>query len=293
MARILVPIAAAAAFVAAAAASVAPGLAGDEVPKSPAQALERARPLLDNAAALPPFVDREAKVFLDMAAGLRSALALLKGQEKAGAEDPAFLAAWNETVSLGHYHGMRNLPEYRLEVEGVRGCPLRLGLPAGRGWTYRDAPAEKTEVQVGLVARKLPDGRLVRSITFSHFAWNTLHDGIGGENARGLAEAALRRDRSGMQKITFRSDRVATVRMGRGFPKANGYEIVGEHKDLGPVRYRGFYVKGASTTYAFEVAEFRKVAEGDSPWVRWQIEGNDPELDAVLESLDDAAGRKK
>jgi hypothetical protein len=262
-----------------------PVRAGDDPPKTPAQALERARPLLDNAAALAPFVDKEAKVFLDMAAGLRKAFEFLRAQGKEGFDRTEYAGAWNEAVSLARYHGMTAVPEYRMVRESVPDSGIWLAVPEGRGWTVESMTSRADATLAGRVQRVLPDGRIVRSVRVHRYELGCTYGDVTGDNPRGLAQARLAVEAADLARVQSRSDQVAVERLGKGFPRTHFFEIAGEVSQGAPVRLRGYFAKGTRATFSFLAFEFRRFAEADPPWVRWQVEGPDPELAAVLESF--------
>ena len=269
----------------------------DEVPASPAAAMEQARPLLDAAQKAVPEKDNSLKAFKDNADGLRSAWNLLKGQSKEGLKQGEFQGQWNHLTSLFHYHGVSPGPEYQLEKMELARYPVRFGLPTGRGWDFREGVVSSDTQICGDILKTLPNGRVVHEIRIWIYDWNTLYQSaegdFKGENAKGLAERSMAIDRTAMEKVTFRSTRIVTARMSRGFPKASFYEISGAAKGGGAVRRRNFYVKGNSTTFNFEVIEFQKTAPEDDAWTVWQTSGPDSELDAVVESFEEGPPRKK
>jgi hypothetical protein len=267
-------------------------LLGDPPPTSPAEAIAQARPLLDAAIKAAPEPNKDMKAFRENGDGLRAAHALLKGQSKEGFKQAAFQGAWNEMVTLFNYHGAKPVPDYQLKAVRMASHPIQIGLPVGRGWTYTDLDPGEDQQFWGTVKRTLPNARMVCEIKIWVYRWDTVYSGTGGENAKGLAEGAMGGDREGMKKVSFRSPRIVTKGMSRGFPKTSYYEIVGEDDKLGPVRRRNYYVKGSNTTYNFECIEWRKTEPADDPWTAWQTSGPDPEVEAVLASFEDVGGKK-
>lgn len=262
---------------------VGPLVAGDKA-ETPAEAMALARPLLDEAIKAEPQANKTTKGFRVNAALVRDAHEHLKGQSKKGLEIKEFREMWNEMISLGHFHNVSPLPDYEITSVEPRSIPLHVELPVGRGWTLIEPGDSQLKAEI---VKTIQPGRVLRKIRVWMYQWNVTYSGIGGENAKNLAEASLKNDQAALAKVVRRSDRVATIRMGKGFPKTNYYEVIGEDKELGPVRIRNYYVKGKTTTYNFEVIEYRKTTEEDSPWIRWQCEGDDPELGWILETASD------
>ena len=251
-------------------------------------ATEKIGPALQ-AAALADKGSKDQKPHIE---AVKGALDLLKGVAKEGEKDERFLSLWNKVVTLGEYHGVKGLPEYRTQDVTLPAYPIRGRIPVGRGW-WMGAPKDDMDGQLcGEILRNISDTRVIRQVRVWVYRWDTVYSGTGGENAKGLAEKDMNADRGGMKKVTFRSQRVVTARLSAGFPKTNFYEIVGE-TDGGPIRIRNYYVKGSTTTYNFEVREFRRTDTADSPFVKWQIAETDPELASILASLEDVAPKKK
>jgi hypothetical protein len=171
--------------------------------------------------------------------------------------------------------------------------PIRMGLPVGRGWKFQPMRPGQDDQQWGAITRTLGEAKKVREIKIWVYSWNTVYSGVGGENAKGMAEMMMESDRFGMKKVSFRSNRIVTARMGRGFPKTSFYEISGEDEAFGPMRRRNYYAKGTTSTYCFEVLEYRKTEAAPGSYERWQAEGDDPELDAVLDAMEDVGDKRK
>jgi len=276
----------------------AAALAVGEDAATPEQAIAKARPLLDAAIAAAPVANKDTKDFKVIADGIRAGFDALKGLSKEGLKDPSVKATWNEAVSLAHYHGLKPIPDYQVEKRTTASYPVNFSLPLGRGWSLKDLVPQKGDQRWAEITKTLPNGRVVRQVIVWVYLWQTLYSvgggkTIGGENAKELAETGMEFDRERFSKIKFRSNRIVTARLSKGFSKASYYEIVGEEKSLGDLRRRNYYVKGETATYCFEVLEFRKTAPEDDAWTKWQSEGDDPELALILESLADGGGMKK
>ncbi len=260
---------------------------GDPPPATPEEAIAFARPLVEPARKAKP---GEAKEIAD---GLRKAIDALKAQSKAGLKDQKFQVLWNESISLGHFLGLKPLPDYAPEEVRMTSHPVKFAFPFGRGWNFLPLRPGKDDQLWGEISRTLPNGRVTCRIRFWIYRWDTVYSGTGGENAKGLAEGNFEADRENMTKVTSRSPRVVTTRMSRGFPKASFYEVAGVDDKLGPARRRNYYVKGASTTYNFEVIEMRKTEEADDAFTAWQCQGPDPELAYLIESFGEYEVPKK
>jgi hypothetical protein len=261
--------------------------AQDEAPKSVTEAVSRAKPLLEVAAKKPVEPQKDLKAFKETAADLRRVHELLKPMAKEGATDSSFQSAWNDLVSLHHYHGLDKIPEPVWVKRDLGAQLLRLTLPASRGWAIAREGAHNQAQEAAYIHRVLSDNRITREIKIWAYQWNIDYSGVGGSNAKNLAEMFLEADREVFKRITFRSDRVVTAYFNKAFPKTSYYEIVGEDAARGPVRRRNYYVKAKTVTFNFEILEWRKASAEDPPWVRWQCEGKDPELEAILASIEE------
>ena len=275
------------------AASPGPVLAEDSAPASPTDAVTQARPLIDAAKAAKPVDSKDSKKFKENADPLRNAHSLLKGHTKEGFKLAAFRTAWNELASLFQYHGVKPAPEHHMTEEVHRFLAIKLAYPANRGWFYTEKFPGKDDQLWGEITKSLGEDRPARIVKIWAYRWDTTYSDIGGENAKGLAEKDLENDRMNMTKVTFRSDRVVTARLSKGFPKTSYYEVVGEDEKYGPVRRRNYYVKGKVTTLNFEVIESRRTRPEDDAWTAWQAAEETCELDAVLASFEDAPEDKK
>jgi hypothetical protein len=269
-----------------------PAAAQDGAPANPAGAVAQARPLIDAARATKPIDPNESKRFKENGDVLRKALDLMKGQTKDGFEQVAFVRAWNELASLFHYHGVKGGPEHRMRSVTMQVLPIRFAYPAERGWTFQEKYPGKDDQQWGELVKRIGAERPVRIVKIWMYRWDTVYSDVGGENAKKIAEGNMEYDRAKFKKVTFRSDRIVTARLSRGFPKTSYYEIVGDDESYGPARRRNYYVKGKSATYNFEVIEIRRTEEADDPWTAWQAAGESCELDAVLASIEEFEKKK-
>jgi len=273
-----------AAFVAAVA------FAGDDntLPANPAEALTRATPAIEAA--------RKAKSAEtpDIPKGIRRAVDWMQPFAKKAADDEAWSGAWNEALTLSRFHGNKPTADYTLKTTLVA-TGMQVGLPAGRHWNANaGAPRPGHLRQYGGIQRVRSDGSVAVSISVCVYSFNTLYTGsgrqggVGGENATGLAKEFLDYDKALLAKVDSASTTIAARPLSKGFGRAQFYEIVGTSKDLGRVRLRSYFAKTSERTYAFDVTQLLDAHAGDTPAETWQNGVDDPELDAVLGSLEES-----
>lgn len=286
--------AAAAVFTAALCASaVTYAIAGpDKDADARAAAVTAAAPVLETARKAKPSDTPETA---ELQRALRATLDALSKLKKGGAGDPEFASAYNEVLTLAHFHGAKPGESYIGEAKSLRAATgtLRLALPAGRGWECEQTSPGFNDQCWGTITKKIKGGVATRIIKVWAFRWDTTYSDVGGENAKGLAEDALLDDRLGMTKITSRSQRVVMKSFNRAFPKAACYEVTGIDEKLGPVHRRNYYVKGAGTTFNFEVIELHEPKPDASAFDQWQIASESQETNFVMESIDDSEPKKK
>jgi len=261
---------------------------GGELPKTPDEALAWSKPAIEAA--------RKAKSAetSDVVKGIRRAVDWMQPHFKAGSSIDAWAAAWNEALTLSRFHQLKPTFDYAMEqVTAVRNS-IQFGVPKGRGWRFDAKTPGKDEQSWGVVSRTLSDGRKAADIDISEYRFDTIYSGTGGENAAELAKDRLLYDREQFSKVDSSSQQAATRSLGKGFSRAYYVEVVGTlAKDAGPGRMRTWFTKGKVRTYAFDVTEFRATAPTDDPFVAWQKSVEDPELEAVLRSIDEVEPKKK
>src|SRR5204863_6222917 len=127
-------------------------------PATPAEALAAAKPGIELA--------RKAKAAEtpDVVKGIRRALDLMQPHAKKGADDTAFAAAWNETLSLARFHGIKSSADYVMDPQAAAGHVILFGIPRGRGWTFEPKNPGKDDQCWGKVMRAMSDGRIAAEI---------------------------------------------------------------------------------------------------------------------------------
>jgi hypothetical protein len=254
--------------------------AGDnELPKTPAEALAAATPFLEAA--------RKAKSAEtpEIAKGARRAVDLMQPHVAKGAKDAAWATAWNEALTLSRFHGNKPTGEYAMTPRKILGDAVVVGLPTGRGWEWVDGQFGPNAQCRGEFRRVLADGSTASAVRVSAYSFNALYSGVGGENAAGLAEIFFGIYRGSMTKIESRSPKIVAKPLSAEFKRANHFEIVGTLEKEGAVRIRAYFVKAPTRTYEFDAIEYRGVKPEDAPLDVWQRTKQDPELEAVLESI--------
>ena len=270
--------------------------AGDDsntLPANQGEALTRAKPAIDAA--------RTAKAAEtpEIAKGIRRAVDLMSPFAKKAASDQSWTGAWNEALTLSKFHGNKPTAEYTLKTTSVADG-IEAGLPVGRGWmTGSEAPREGHLREYGGLKRERADGTMAVSVSICIYSFNTIYNGsgrqggVGGENATGLAKEFLDYDKCLLAKVESASTSISAKALSKDFPRAQFYEIVGKTKERGRVRLRSYYAKGPTRTYGFDVVQYLDPVATDTPAEAWQNSGEDPELEAVLASLDERDKEKK
>jgi hypothetical protein len=270
----------------------APGTGAQEAEekKDPAnwqEAMAAVEPVVTSVRDTPP-PRPDSKEYRDIAKTVRGALDVLEKHSRTGGTKPEFRRLWNAAVSAGHFHSVKGLPAYLVDTVTMDLQPVAFDLPSKAGWVFIPLLPQRNDQLWGEIRRTDDGGRIFRKFKFWVYLHNTVYSGVGGENAKGMAEMMLDSDKAVLKKVHSRSNRIVTARLSKAFPKTSYYEVIGEDEETGPVRLRNYYVKGAYMTYCFEVIEHRRVEEGDDAYTRWQAEGDCPELAAVMESLREA-----
>jgi hypothetical protein len=284
--RLAIPV-----LVAALAAAAAFG--GDEktaknrLPVDQDEALEWAKPAIEAAR------KAQSAETVDIAKGMRRAVDLLQPFAKKSADLAPWAAAWNEALTLTRFHKNKPTGEYLLEPHLAVTEYLTFGLPKGRGWTYVEGrPVGAAANCWGEIKHLMGDGRTMSTIRISVFEFDCLYTEIGGENATALAKRALDWDKRHMATVESASQTLSTPQLSKHFTRSEYYEIVGTMEKFGRVRLRSYYAKTALRTFLFDVVEFREKKDGDAPVEVWQKTVEDPELEAVLWSIDENAAKK-
>lgn len=276
--------------VALAACTAAGALAADDntLPANAAEALTRGTPAIDAARKV------KAAETPEIAKNLRRAVEWMQPFAKKTASDASWSAVWNEALTLSRFHGNKPTADYTLKPATVADG-IVAGLPVGRSWSAEaGSPRPGHLQQYGGIQRTRANGGVATSISICIYEFNVLYTGsgrqggVGGENATGLAKEFLDYDKDMMAKVESASTSITAKPLSKTFSRAQYYEIVGRSKDSGRVRLRSYLAKTSTRTYAFDVTQFLDPVTSDTPAEAWQNSGEDPELDAVLASIDQA-----
>ncbi len=262
---------------------------GDEnrLPANPAEALERAKPAIEAA--------RTAKAgeTPEIVKGIQRAVELMQPQVKAGSADAQWAAVWNELLTLARFHGRKPTAEYVMEPHSIL-SRIACATPVGRGWRWKEGQSGPNLQSVGEIQRVLADGTVAAAVRVSRYSFNVVYSGIDGADSSGLAELFFGIHRADMAKVDSRSPKVLAKPLSKGFKRASFFEVVGTIPEGERRRIRSYFVKTSSNTYEFDAIEYRgAVPEGSPPVVDWQRNVQDPELDAVLDSIEEREPDKK
>ncbi len=269
-----------------AALAAAAAFGGDnQLPATPAEALTQASPAIEAA--------RKAKQAEtpDIVKNIRHAVDLMQPQAKKGAQDAAWAAAWNEALTLSRFHGNKPTGEYAMQLQSAVRSSIEFGLPTGRNWSFEPKTPGKNEQCWGEITRLTGDGRKAAMVAISAYSFNVVYSDVGGENATGIAKMGMGYFREKFTKIDSGGMQILPKPFSKGFGRAQFFEIVGTAAE-GPCRLRCYYAKTSLQAYEFEVWQYRDVAKTDAPVEAWQKSVEDPELEAVLESVQEQVPKK-
>lgn len=257
-------------------------LAGDghdgQLPKTPAQALDWSKELIEAAraakSAQPP----------EVAKGIRRAVDWMQPYVTKGSADATWAAAWNEALTLSKFHGNKPAGEYAMKQFANVDDDFVFSLPVGRGWRNlpESAPFDGSAARGG-IHRSASDSAVV-SICFSLYFASQNYGDIGGENATLFAKFRTEYQALYVAKPEPGSGKVTTKALSRAFPRTAYVETTGLSKD-GRVRVRTYMVKFADRTYGIDVIEKLDPPAEGTPCDAWLMSGENPELDAVLKSF--------
>lgn len=258
-----------------------------QLPKTPAEALEWSKAAIEAA--------RKAKQAEtpDIGKGIKRAVDWMQPHMKAGSADSSWGKAWNEALTLSRFHGNKPSGDYAMTPSDVIVKTMSCGLPTGRGWSYVNKSPGKGEQCWSEITRTMADKRVAVTVQISIYRFDTVYSDVGGENATGLAKMGLEFDKTKFAKVESGGTQILAKPMNKAFPRAQTYEIVGVLADGTHERLRCYYAKTSFRTYLFEVKQFRDTAATDSPFEAWQKGVEDPELEAVLASVEEPDPKKK
>jgi hypothetical protein len=256
-----------------------------QLPKTPAEALDWSKELIEAA--------RKAKSAEtpEIAKGIRRAVDWMQPFVGKGSADDSWAATWNEALTLSRFHGNKPTGDYVLRADSAVQDTIAFGLPTGGDWTFTAKYPGKGEQCWGEIVRS-GAGRMGAKLEIDCYRFDTVYSGVGGENATGLAKQSFGWYREKFTKVESGGKQVTAKPLSRAFDRAQFFEVVGQTAE-GPARVRVFLAKTKLRTYGVNAWQYRDVKEGDSPLETWRRGGDDPELEAILASFEEREAKKK
>lgn len=264
------------------------GLAQAKEPPMLSEVVATAKPLV----AMARRAERGSKEAKD---ALRKAAAALRPHEKAVRKGcwtvkkvptrlRPFAEVWNEMVTVGHYHGVRTKGGYILERLRIAYHRLLAGVPVTSRWRWKWPSSDQLSAQFRLLR---PGGKSVlRYIKVWRYKWNTLYSGVGGENAKELAEEILDLEKIDARRSGRKVSKQITVRkLNRHFRRCYYYYAETFDEDLEEaVVSRNYYFKGKTATFCVEVIDREKQVTDDAVTF-WRLEDEGVEVRAFLDTI--------
>jgi hypothetical protein len=251
-------------------------------------AVKRAKPLVAKARK----AERKAK---EAKEALREAEAAMRPYAKAVREGcwtlkkvpkrlRPFAETWNEMVTVGRYHGVKTKGGYILERIRFAYHGLLGGVPVSSRWRWKWPSTDQLSVHFRLL--RPGSDSVLRYIKVWRYRWDTLYSGVGGENAKELAEEILELEKIDARREGRKVSKKVTVRkLNRHFRRCYYYYAETFDVDLEEhVVSRNFYFKGKTATFCVEVID-RKKAAGDDAVTLWRLEDEGVEVRAFLDTI--------
>lgn len=216
-----------------------------------------------------------------------------RGLDKARGELP-LASRWNDAVTVLRWHGATAPPYVHcLESTFANDAGLHLSFPLGTRWTHRYSG--KSEQHLMTLVQKSAGGAVLSMTRIHIYRWDTLYDGVGGENYVKLAKVMLDLDRELMAGRGWKaSDRVMTVALNAAFPRSQYYFVEGDDPELeARVRRHNYYIKDDRRTYWLELIQFVERTACDDAVSAWQRTDADPERAALLKTLSSSASKTR
>ena len=191
---------------------------------------------------------------------------------------------WNDMVTVGRYHGVKQ-PRYILEQFRMAYGRLIAAVPATSRWRWKWPSSDQLNLHLRMLR---PEKKSVlRYVKLWRYKWTTVYSGVGGENAKRLAEVIYDLDRDKAKTTGKRvSKRLLVRKLNLKFRRSYYYYVETYDSDLKEdILTTNYYFKGRSATFSLEIID-RKEDPADDAVTRWRLKGKDPELRVFLDSID-------
>ncbi|MDJ0521903.1 MAG: hypothetical protein QNJ90_07485 [Planctomycetota bacterium] len=205
-----------------------------------------------------------------------------------------FAYAWNELVTLARYHGVKVKPSYVTRQLPIGYWRLLIDVPITPRWRWRWPKEDQHTVALTVAA---VNGKPMRKIDLWRYKWDTIYSGVGGENAKKLAQELYKIDRDIAHKMTRKaSKKMVAKRLNKHFSRAWYYWAQDFDEKLNaPTKRHNYYIKGKTATFNLEVIDIDSISWELGPVSAWMEREGDPEVAHVLASvrLNPDFGKKK
>ena len=195
---------------------------------------------------------------------------------------------FNQLLTLAKYHKSRIRESYIGYWAWSGKGNMQLLVPVRRGWTikYHD----DKDQHCSSISQRDPNKDLIALVQVHRYKWNTTYSGVGGENARKLAEGIHESDRESAREDGDRCTGLKTKRFNKHFTRSHYYRVKYKDPKVGFAFYRDeYYVKGTWSTFNIVVLTYRTKAQDKSPFEKWRAEEH-PELEWLLSTMDSREG---
>lgn len=194
-----------------------------------------------------------------------------------------FIKLFNRAVLLHGFFDTKCKEDFicwQLEVGYRRMVML---IPAEMGWGWKWSKEEQLSVTMTCRNRHR---RMISEIEIWYYRWDTLYSGVGGENAKKLAERIRDIDVSKAKEKGGKVSRIKIQRLSRDISRAYVYTIRDAKRtsDCSLIK-REIYVKGRTATFNIATREAVKAHDSESKFDAWRRSSGDADLDFMLSSL--------
>lgn len=204
--------------------------------------------------------------------------------EKAMTKDHIYYAwFFNEFLTLAAYHKVTVREAYIAYARTLGLGRLDSMIPVGRLWDW-DYPEDEDQHTV-TITQKRASGGVLCQIEVHRYKWNTRYSGVGGENAKKLADVLCDIDDGIARDDGDKCSKLKVKKFNRNYKRAHFYKV--DYKDPAPGKplvREEYYVKGRRTTFNFQITIYQPKLKKPDPFTLWQTKAR-PEARWMLESI--------
>ncbi|MCP5070931.1 MAG: hypothetical protein GY946_30575 [bacterium] len=191
--------------------------------------------------------------------------------------------AFNELLTLGEYHKSRVREEYIGRWIGTGKGYMQMLMPARGQWGIKFHADE--EQHCSTLTQKDAKGRIISKVQVHRYKWNTLYSGVGGENARKLADDIRELDLESAKEDGDKCSSVKVKKFSKHLPRSHYYRVTYKDPKIGFAIIRDeHYVKGDRATFNIVVVSYRQELQDADAFAKWQST-EQPELKWMLSTM--------